>query len=101
MHRTRKIWLGLLASLAAVMVASMPSAAQQKPNILVIMGDDVGWFNVGVRFQGTAVFGGFSSETERSRMTRLRHGSHLTSLRLNPSRRALWCASLKSLQAFS
>ena len=24
-------------------------AQQQKPNILVIMGDDVGWFNIGAR----------------------------------------------------
>ncbi len=52
MRRTRKIWLGLLALLAAVMVASMPAAAQQKPNILVIMGDDVGWFNVGAYHRG-------------------------------------------------
>jgi len=35
-------------------VASMPAAAQQqrKPNILVIMGDDVGWFNVGAYHRG-------------------------------------------------
>jgi hypothetical protein len=40
----KDIWLGLLASLIAVTVASMPAAAQQqrRPNILVIMGDDVG-----------------------------------------------------------
>jgi arylsulfatase A-like enzyme len=37
----------------ALAAASMPAAAQQqKPNILVIMGDDVGWFNIGAYHQG-------------------------------------------------
>ena len=55
MSVTRTPWLGLLASLVAAMVASAPAAAQQqqqKPNILVIMGDDIGWFNVGAYHQG-------------------------------------------------
>jgi arylsulfatase A-like enzyme len=52
MSRTTKIWLGLLGFLAAVIVASMPAAAQQKPNILVIMGDDIGWENLGSYHQG-------------------------------------------------
>ena len=53
MSTTRKLWLGLLALPAAVMVAAAPAAAQQqKPNILVIMGDDVGWFNVGAYHRG-------------------------------------------------
>src|SRR5262249_28353984 len=44
MNTTRGIWLGLLGSLAAVTAASVPAAAQQqKPNILFIMGDDIGW----------------------------------------------------------
>jgi ABC-type sugar transport system substrate-binding protein len=49
MSMARNIRLGLLASLAAVAVANAPAAAQQQrqPNILVIMGDDVGWFNIG------------------------------------------------------
>ena len=44
MSIARYIWLGLLASIAAIMAASMPAAAQQqqKPNILFIMGDDIG-----------------------------------------------------------
>ena len=48
------IWLGLLASIAALTAASVPASAQQqqKPNILVIMGDDVGWFNIGAYHQG-------------------------------------------------
>jgi len=41
-----------LAALALFLVASGPAAAQKKPNILVIMGDDVGWFNIGAYHQG-------------------------------------------------
>jgi arylsulfatase A-like enzyme len=51
----RHTWLGLLALFVAVTVTSPPVAAQQqqaKPNILVIMGDDVGWFNIGAYHQG-------------------------------------------------
>jgi arylsulfatase len=34
-------------------VAGGPAAAQEKkPNILVIMGDDVGWFNIGAYHRG-------------------------------------------------
>jgi hypothetical protein len=40
----------LLASL--VFAASATSAQDKKPNILVIMGDDVGWFNIGAYHQG-------------------------------------------------
>jgi arylsulfatase len=54
MSITRTIWLGALASLAAVMVTSIPASAQQpqRPNIVFIMGDDIGWANVGVYNQG-------------------------------------------------
>jgi len=40
----------LVASL--VFAASATSAQDKKPNILVIMGDDVGWFNIGAYHQG-------------------------------------------------
>ncbi len=53
MKNIRKLWLGVLALLAAVMAAGAPaSAQQQKPNIIVIMGDDIGWFNIGAYHQG-------------------------------------------------
>jgi arylsulfatase A-like enzyme len=55
MSMTRNVWLGLLASLVAMTVTCMPAAAQQQqrlPNILVIMGDDVGWFNIGAYHRG-------------------------------------------------
>jgi arylsulfatase len=55
MKALRKLWLALLAFVAVGMVASTQAFAQQQqrpPNILVIMGDDVGWFNIGAYHQG-------------------------------------------------
>jgi arylsulfatase A-like enzyme len=53
MSLIKSIWLGLLASSATMMMAASPAAAQQqKPNILVIMGDDIGWENLGSYHQG-------------------------------------------------
>jgi arylsulfatase A-like enzyme len=48
-HRSTLIVFTLLASLAWL---AGPAAAQQRPNIVVIMGDDVGWFNIGAYHQG-------------------------------------------------
>jgi arylsulfatase A-like enzyme len=58
MKFNRKLWLGLCAVAAAAIVASTPATAQpqqQKPNILFIMGDDIGWMQVGLYHQGLAV----------------------------------------------
>jgi arylsulfatase A-like enzyme len=45
--------LSLLTAGAALFSAIVPAqAADKKPNILFIMGDDVGWFNVGAYHQG-------------------------------------------------
>jgi arylsulfatase len=54
MGAIRNISLGLLASIAAVTVASMPASAQSpsKPNIVVIMGDDIGMWNIGAYHRG-------------------------------------------------
>ena len=55
MSITRQIWLGSMALLAAAtVVASTPAAAQtqSKPNILFIMGDDIGWMQLGSYSQG-------------------------------------------------
>ena len=51
MSTIRTVWLGLLASLAFVAVTSA-SAQQQKPNILVIMGDDIGYWNISAYNRG-------------------------------------------------
>jgi len=50
----RNSLLGLLALTVAVMVASVPASAQQqqKPNIVVIMGDDIGMWNIGAYHRG-------------------------------------------------
>jgi arylsulfatase A-like enzyme len=57
MSVTRKFCLGLLASFVAVMAASAPAAAQQqqKPNILFIMGDDIGWMQPSIYHRGLMV----------------------------------------------
>jgi arylsulfatase len=55
MSKLRTIGLGMLASFAAATALSAPVLAQQQqrpPNILVIMGDDVGWFNIGAYHRG-------------------------------------------------
>jgi arylsulfatase len=38
--------------LAVTFALSCPARAESKPNILVIMGDDVGWFNIGAYHRG-------------------------------------------------
>ena len=51
----RLIGLTAIVSMTALLNFSFPSQAQtaaKQPNILVIMGDDVGWFNVGAYHQG-------------------------------------------------
>jgi arylsulfatase len=35
-----------------IVAAATASAQQQRPNIIVIMGDDIGWFNIGAYHQG-------------------------------------------------
>src|SRR5262249_41121017 len=53
MKLMQKLAIGVLALLAAMMVAAATaSAQQQRPNIIVIMGDDIGWFNIGAYHQG-------------------------------------------------
>jgi arylsulfatase len=77
MKASRKLWLALLAFVAVGMAASLPATAQQrqqqqppqqqqaqqqqqqqqqtKPNILFIMGDDIGWMQPSIYHQGLMV----------------------------------------------
>src|SRR5260370_6712216 len=76
MELMRKLWPALLAFVAVGMAASMPAAAQQrrqpqaqpqqqqqqqqqqqpqKPNMLFIMGDDIGWMQPSIYHQGLMV----------------------------------------------
>jgi arylsulfatase A-like enzyme len=57
MSMTKRLCLGLLALLLAAMAASVPATAQQqqKPNILFIMGDDIGWMQPSIYHRGLMV----------------------------------------------
>jgi arylsulfatase A-like enzyme len=58
MSVTKRLCLGLLALLVAAMAASVPATAQQqqqKPNILFIMGDDIGWMQPSIYHRGLMV----------------------------------------------
>lgn len=55
MTASRKLWLGLMGSLAAMAMMSGPADAQQqqrRPNVIVIFGDDVGWGDLGAHGGG-------------------------------------------------
>ena len=54
MKRCGRIGLALVtvATLFGVAGAPVAKAQEKKPNILVIMGDDVGWFNIGAYHRG-------------------------------------------------
>ena len=49
-----KLWLGIFTVIAAATISAGPVAAQQsqKPNIVVIMGDDIGMWNIGAYHRG-------------------------------------------------
>ena len=56
MRTIGKILLGVLSLLASVAATSLPAAAQQqKPNILFIMGDDIGWMQPSIYHRGLMV----------------------------------------------
>ena len=55
MKVSRKLWLGLLAGAAAISMASASAQQQQKPNILFIMGDDIGWMQPSIYHRGLMV----------------------------------------------
>jgi hypothetical protein len=58
MNQTFKRWLSVCGCATGIALAALSSplspahAQAQRPNILVIMGDDVGWFNIGAYHQG-------------------------------------------------
>jgi len=47
MELRQRMWIVLAVLFAAVTLAASPAAAQPKPNIIVIMGDDIGMWNIG------------------------------------------------------
>ena len=70
---TRSIWLVLLVSFAFTLVA--PASAQQpKPNILVIMGDDIGYWNISAYNRG--MMGEFFYWTDDGNFAGLRYDQY-------------------------
>ena len=59
MSTSRSAWLGLVVPCAAMLATVGPAFAQpqqqQKPNILFIMGDDIGWMQPSIYHQGLMV----------------------------------------------
>ena len=52
----RTFWLSLFAGAAAVVAASSQAPAQQqKPNIIFIMGDDIGWMQPSIYLGGRSL----------------------------------------------
>ena len=53
-RRTDRLWFSILAAIFAAIVpmCGIAHAQSTKPNIVVIMGDDIGWFNIGAYHQG-------------------------------------------------
>ena len=51
----RKCLFVVLAGLAVALWASSPATAQQKPNIMFIMGDDIGWMQPSIYHRGLMV----------------------------------------------
>jgi arylsulfatase len=58
MSINKSIWFGLLALFPSVVMAAAPASAQQqqKPNILVIMADDIGYWNISAYKGGATAF---------------------------------------------
>ena len=52
MPKQRILRQGILAVLGLIWCSSTALAQASKPNIIFIMGDDIGWFNIGVYNQG-------------------------------------------------
>jgi arylsulfatase A-like enzyme len=52
MKALRMAGVPIVVLLAMLALTVGPAVAQQKPNIIMIMGDDVGWFNIGAYHQG-------------------------------------------------
>jgi arylsulfatase A-like enzyme len=63
MQRNRTFFIVLLAALTVLALVSGPAAAQQKPNILVIMADDIGVWNISAYHRG--MMGGRTPNIDR------------------------------------
>jgi arylsulfatase A-like enzyme len=86
---TRTISIGLLASVAAVIVASTPGVGQQqKPNILFILADNVGYGDIGA-YGGGELRGAPTPRIDQLAAESLRMTQFLVEPGCTPSRAAL------------
>src|SRR5277367_6171936 len=90
MSMTRRTWLGLLASGAAVTVASTPFAAQltQKPNVVFILADNVGYGDLGP-YGGGELRGAPTPRSDQPAREGLRLTQFLVEPACTPTRAAL------------
>jgi arylsulfatase len=51
-RQSHRLAAGVAALLGATVLTAQPTFAQQQPNIVFIMGDDIGWSNIGAYNQG-------------------------------------------------
>jgi hypothetical protein len=51
-HHGPPCWAAPALAFAATVAGVSPSSAQEKPNIVVIMGDDIGMWNIGAYHRG-------------------------------------------------
>ena len=90
MHVNRRLLLGLMASVAAVTVASTPAAAQQtqKPNVVFILADNVGYGDLGP-YGGGELRGAPTPNIDQLAREGLRLTQFLVEPACTPSRAAL------------
>jgi len=90
MSMTRRTWLGVLASVAAVTVAGTPAGAQQtqKPNVVFILADNVGYGDLGA-YGGGELRGAPTPSIDQLAREGLRLTQFLVEPACTPSRAAL------------
>jgi arylsulfatase A-like enzyme len=88
MSISRNTGLGVLASFLAVMVASVPATAQQKPNVVFILADNVGYGDLG-SYGGGELRGAPTPRIDQLAREGLRLSQFLVEPACTPSRAAL------------
>src|SRR6476469_5056660 len=84
----KALWIGLLASLAAVMTRMPAAAQQQRPNILFILADNVGYGDIGA-YGGGELRGAPTPRIDQLAREGLRLTQYLVEPACTPSRAAL------------
>src|SRR5215208_1254737 len=85
---TRAMWIGLLASFAAAMASTPAAAQQQRPNILFILADNVGYGDIGA-YGGGELRGAPTPRIDQLAAESLRLTQFLVEPGCTPSRAAL------------